>query len=65
MGSFTPLPLYFPGKHPSVPVGNEAGWTSESVWTVWRGENMPAICFHANFMRGLRFDPEDGGDVFL
>jgi hypothetical protein len=26
---------------------------------------MPAICFHANFMRGLRFDPEDGGDVFL
>jgi hypothetical protein len=24
-----------------------------------------ATCFHAGFLRGLFFDPEDGGDMFL
>jgi hypothetical protein len=24
-----------------------------------------ATCFHAGFLLGLFFDPEDGGDIFL
>jgi hypothetical protein len=24
-----------------------------------------ATCFHADFLLGLSFDPEDGGDMFL
>jgi hypothetical protein len=24
-----------------------------------------ATCFHAGFLRGLFFDPEDGSDMFL
>jgi hypothetical protein len=27
-----------PGKEPPVPMGLEAGWTPEPVWTTWRGE---------------------------
>jgi hypothetical protein len=30
------LPL---GKEHSVPIGQEVGWTSESVWTTWIREN--------------------------
>jgi hypothetical protein len=26
---------------------------------------LPATCFHAGFLLGLFFDPEDGGDIFL
>jgi hypothetical protein len=26
---------------------------------------LPATCFHAGFLLGLFFDPEDGGDMFL
>jgi hypothetical protein len=29
--SFTPLPLYFPGKEYPEPAGEEAGWASEPV----------------------------------
>jgi hypothetical protein len=25
-----------PGKELSVPIGQEAGWTPEAVWTTWR-----------------------------
>jgi hypothetical protein len=30
-------------------------------------ENMASTftCFHAGFLLGLFFDPEDGGDIFL
>jgi hypothetical protein len=28
-----------PRKKPPVPIGYEAGWTPEPVWTVWRSEN--------------------------
>jgi hypothetical protein len=35
---FTPLPLYPPGKSPAVSIGQEAGWSPESVWTLWRRE---------------------------
>jgi hypothetical protein len=27
--------------------------------------NLPATYFHAGFLLGLFFDPEDGGDMFL
>jgi hypothetical protein len=27
------------GKEPLVPIGQEVGWTSEPVWTIWRKEN--------------------------
>jgi hypothetical protein len=37
--SFTPLPLYPPGKEPPVPIGQKAEWAPESVWTLWRREN--------------------------
>jgi hypothetical protein len=28
-----------PGKEPPVPIGQEVGWTLETVWTMWRREN--------------------------
>jgi hypothetical protein len=28
-------------------------------------EILLATCFHAGFLLGLYFDPEDGGDMFL
>jgi hypothetical protein len=37
--SFMPQPLYFQGKSPPVPIGLEAGWAPESVWTTWRRQN--------------------------
>jgi hypothetical protein len=33
--SFTPRPVYPPGKEPPVPNGNEAGWAPEPVWTLY------------------------------
>jgi hypothetical protein len=27
------------GKDPPPPIGEEVGWTPESVWTTWRREN--------------------------
>jgi hypothetical protein len=27
-----------PGKEPQVPTGEEAGWTPEPVWKLWRRE---------------------------
>jgi hypothetical protein len=27
-----------PEKEPPVPIGYEAGWASEPVWTLWRRE---------------------------
>jgi hypothetical protein len=27
------------GKKPLVPIGQEAGWAPESVWTTWRSED--------------------------
>jgi hypothetical protein len=27
-------------------------------------ETLLATCFHADFLSGLFFDPEDGGDMF-
>jgi hypothetical protein len=35
--SFTPLP---PGKEPPVPIGYDAGWAPEAVWTLWIRENL-------------------------
>jgi len=29
-------------REPPVPIGNEAGWAPESVWTRWRREEIPA-----------------------
>jgi hypothetical protein len=28
-----------PGKVPPVPIGLEAGWAPELIWTTWRSEN--------------------------
>jgi hypothetical protein len=36
--SSTPRPLYPRGKSPRVPIGQEAGWTPERVWTPWKRE---------------------------
>jgi hypothetical protein len=30
---------FTPGKEPPVPIGKEAGWAPEPVWTLWRSEN--------------------------
>jgi hypothetical protein len=37
--SFTPLPLYPPGKGPAVPIGQDAGWAPELAWTTQRREH--------------------------
>jgi hypothetical protein len=31
----------FPVKEPPVPIGQEAGWAPEPVWTRWRREKFP------------------------
>jgi hypothetical protein len=37
------MPLILPsGKEPSIPVGWEAGWALEPVWTRWRRSKLPA-----------------------
>jgi hypothetical protein len=35
MSSFTPVASP-PEKEPPVPIGKEAGWVPEPVWTLWR-----------------------------
>jgi hypothetical protein len=30
---------FHPWKDPQVPIGQEVGWTSEPVWTIWRRKN--------------------------
>jgi hypothetical protein len=42
MVSFTHLLLYTRGKEPLVPIGYEAGWAPESVWTLWNEEKSRA-----------------------
>jgi len=34
-GQLHASPALFPGKEPLVPVGYEAGWAPELVWTRW------------------------------
>jgi hypothetical protein len=36
--SFIPRPLYS-RIEPPVPIGQEAGWAPEPIWTTWRSEN--------------------------
>jgi len=31
-----------PGKDPSGPIRQEAGWATESVWTRWKREKFPS-----------------------
>jgi len=31
-----------PEESPLIPIGYEAGWASEMVWTQWCGEKFPA-----------------------
>jgi hypothetical protein len=40
-----------PGEEPPVPIGQEAGWAPEPVWTMWRRENSCAYR-DSNFRRG-------------
>jgi hypothetical protein len=37
-GKLHALAALLPGKKNPVPIGYEAGWASEPVWTTWRGE---------------------------
>jgi hypothetical protein len=42
--SFTPLPLYSPGKEPPVSIGQEAGWAPQPVWTLWtKGKSLAPV----------------------
>jgi hypothetical protein len=51
MVSVTPRPRFTPGKEPTVPIVQEAGWASELVWTqrleeksfVCAGERTPVV----------------------
>jgi hypothetical protein len=40
VASFTPWPLYPPGKQLPVTIG-PARWTPDSVWTLWRKISCP------------------------
>jgi hypothetical protein len=39
--------------------------STENVSTLLCYNILLATCFHADFLLGLFFDPEDGGDIFL
>jgi hypothetical protein len=45
--SFTPRPLYQGEEHP-VPIGWEAGWAPEPVWTRWRRKKFLAPAGNRN-----------------
>jgi hypothetical protein len=51
--SVTPQPRFAPGKGPPVPIVQEAGWASESVWTQRLQEKSFCLC------RGSNLDPPD------
>jgi hypothetical protein len=38
---------------------------STIFWNITSCSPLLATCFHAGFLLGLFFDPEDGGDMFL
>jgi hypothetical protein len=46
---FHVLATLCPGKEPPVPIGLEAGWTPEPVWTMWRREKSVPYCFNIHY----------------
>jgi hypothetical protein len=51
--SSTPLPLYLEERTPPVPIGPEAVWAPEPIWTRWRGKNQYVSKF-VNFFQYFR-----------
>jgi len=43
--ALAPLPL---GEEPLAPIGQDAGWASEPVWTRWWREKSPAHARNSN-----------------
>jgi hypothetical protein len=41
--SFTPQPLYPREKNRPVPIGQDAGWVPEPVWTLWSGKKCQTL----------------------
>jgi hypothetical protein len=39
-GKLHDLASLTPKKEPEIPLGKEAGWAPEGVWTLWRKENV-------------------------
>jgi hypothetical protein len=35
--------LFTPGEKPPVPIGQEAGWSPQPVWTRWRRKKIPSL----------------------
>jgi hypothetical protein len=40
-----------PGKGPPLPIGQEAGWAPEPVWTQWLEEKSSCLCQESNLDR--------------
>jgi hypothetical protein len=51
--SVTPRPRFTPGKGPPVPIGWEAGWASEPVWTQRLEEKSLCPCRGSNLDRPI------------
>jgi hypothetical protein len=43
--------IHAPATFPPVPIGGEAGWAPEPVWTLWRREN---FCTAGNRTRAVQ-----------
>jgi hypothetical protein len=51
-----------PSKKPAL---KQAKRIKPGSFVKFRSMALLAICFHAGFLLGSFFDPEDGGDMFL
>jgi hypothetical protein len=56
--------IYYP-THLFQQLSFTDGVTLPQAKPTLNGTNVLATCFHAGFLLGLFFDPEDGGNIFL
>jgi hypothetical protein len=50
-GSVTPRPRFTPGERTPIPIGQEAGWAPEPVWTQRLEKRIIFLCWESNLAR--------------